>query len=284
MPRAAALFLVAFTIVPGLSAQTPPAACPEPCRREFDVVSIKRGAPDAAGSSMRTLPDGTSIMVNVRVQQFITSAAPVPVREVIGLPEWATTERYDVTAKPPAGSTPQQRSEMWRTLFAERMKLVAHVEERERDTFALVLARSDGRLGPQLKPSTLDCSPKPPGTPPAPPPPPPASENDYLNFCGGRFGNGMIVVGSTTMDRLVLSLAGPAGRQVFDRTGLKGNYALTLKHSPPRTPGTSPDAPLPDDVPDFFTALQEQLGLKLQPEKSLVPVFVIDRIERPTQN
>ena len=208
----------------------------------------------------------------------------MPVREVVGLPDWATTERYDITAKPPAGSTPQQRSEMWRTFFAERMKLVAHVEERERDTFALVLARSDGRLGPQLKPSTLDCSPKPPGTPPAPPPPPPASESDYLNRCGGMFGNGTIVSGSTTMDALVLSFAGLAGRQVFDRTGLKGNYALTLKHSPPRTPGTSPDAPLPDDAPEFFTALQEQLGLKLQPEKSLVPVFVIDRIERPTEN
>ena len=276
MLRAAALFLVAFAIVPSLSAQTP--------RQEFDVVSIKRSAPDAVGGSMRTLPDGTSIMANVRVQQFIRSAAPVPVREVIGLPDWATTERYDVTAKPPAGSTPQQRSEMWRTFFAERMKLVAHVEERELDTFALVLARSDGRLGPQLKPSTLDCSPKPPGTPPAPPPPPPASESDYLNRCGGMFGNGTIVSGSTTMEALVLSFAGLAGRQVFDRTGLKGNYALTLKHSPPRTPGTSPDAPLPDDLPDFFTALQEQLGLKLQPEKSLVPVFVIDRIERPTEN
>jgi uncharacterized protein (TIGR03435 family) len=214
MPRAAALFLVAFAIVPSLSAQT---------RAEFDVVSIKRSAPDAVGGSMRNLPDGTSIMANVRVQQFITAAAPVPVREVIGLPEWATTERYDVTAKPPAGATRQQQSEMWRTFFTERMKLVAHVEERERDTFALVLARSDGRLGPQLKPSTLDCSPKPPGTPPAPPPPPPTSESDYLNFCGGRFGNGTIVSGSTTMEALVLSFDGLAGRQVFDRTGLKGN-------------------------------------------------------------
>ncbi len=276
MPRAAALFLVAFAIVPGLLAQTP--------RAEFDVVSIKRSAPDAVGGSMRTLPDGTSMMANVRVEQFIRGAAPVPVRDVIGLPEWATTERYDVTAKPPTGSTPQQRSEMWRTFFAERMKLVAHVEERELDTFALILARSDGRLGPQLKASTLDCSPKPPGTPPAPPPPPPASEGDYLNRCGGMFGNGTIVSGSTTMDALVLSFAGLAGRQVFNRTGLKGNYSLTLKYTPPRTPGISSDAPLPDDAPDFFTALQEQLGLKLQAEKSLVPVFVIDRIERPTQN
>jgi len=98
------------------------------------------------------------------------------------------------------------------------------------------------------------------------------------------FGNGTIVSGSTTMDALVLSFAGLAGRQVFNRTGLKGNYSLTLKYAPPRTPGISSDAPLPDEAPEFFTALQEQLGLKLQAEKSLVPVFVIDRIERPTEN
>jgi uncharacterized protein (TIGR03435 family) len=92
-------------------------------------------------------------MTNGAIRQFITLAAAVPVREVRGLPDWAEDERYDVTARPPAGSTREQRSDMWRTLFAERMKLVAHIEEHERDTFALVVARSDGRLGPQLKKS-----------------------------------------------------------------------------------------------------------------------------------
>jgi len=142
MLRPVALVVFALST---LSAQAP---------AEFDVVSIKRSAPDTAGSSMRTLPDGTSIMLNVAIRQFITGASPVPVREVEGLPDWAMQERYDVTAKPPVGSTLQQRAEMWRTLFAHRMKLVAHVEERERDTYALALARADGRLGPQLKPQT----------------------------------------------------------------------------------------------------------------------------------
>jgi uncharacterized protein (TIGR03435 family) len=203
---------------------------------------------------------------------------------VIGLPDWASTERYDVTAKPPADSTREQRSEMWRTLFAERMKLVAHVEEKERDTFALVVARSDGRLGPQLKPSTLDCSPRPPGSPPAPLPPPPTTDAEVLNRCGGRFSNGSIVSGGITMDALVGSLGGLAGRLVNNRTGLQGFYSMTLTFSPPRTPAASSDAPLPSDAPEFFTALQEQLGLKLQPEKTMVPVFVVDRIERPTEN
>jgi uncharacterized protein (TIGR03435 family) len=269
MPRAVALLVLALANLPAISAQT--------TRAEFDVASIKRSAPDAVGGSMRTLPDGTSIFLNVRVQQFVTTAAPVPVREVIGLPDWATTERYDVTVKPPAGSTPQQRSEMWRTLFAERMKLLAHIEERERDTFALVVARSDGQLGPQLKPSTLDCSPRPPGTPP---PPPPTNDTDLQARCGGSFGRNSIVSGGITMDQLVGSFGGLAGRLVNNRTGLKGAYALTLTFADPR-----PGAPLdPGDPPEFFTALQEQLGLKLQPEKTMVPVFVIDRLERPTEN
>jgi len=276
MTRLAALFFVAIAIVPALYAQPP--------RVEFDVVSIKRSAPDAVGGRMRTLPDGTQIMANVSVSQFINAASPAPVREVVGLPDWAESERYDVTVKPPSDSTPEQRRQMWQVMFADRMKLVAHVEDRERDTFALVLARSDGRLGPQLKPSTLDCRPRPPGTPPPPPLPAPANDSDYLNRCGGRFGNGQIVVGSTSLDSLVLSFAGLAGRQVFNRTGLQGNYSLTLKFSPPRTPGATSDAPLPDDAPEFFTALQEQLGLKLQPEKTMVPVFVIERLERPTDN
>jgi uncharacterized protein (TIGR03435 family) len=272
----AALVLVALASVPALSAQTP--------RAEFDVVSIKRSPADALGSSMRTLPDGTQIMANVAISQFITAAAPVPVRDVIGLPDWANSERYDVTVKPPADSTPEQRRQMWQVVFADRMKLAAHVEDRERDTFALVLARSDGRPGPQLKPSTLDCTPPPPGSPPSPPPPDFFGPESAMKRCGALYGQGSIVSGGITMDRLVPSLRGLAGREVNNRTGLQGNYAFTLTFSTPRTPGASPDAPLPGDPPEFFTALQEQLGLKLQPEKTRVSVFVIDRLERPTEN
>jgi len=278
MLRAVALLVVALSIVPILSAQTP--------RAEFDVVSIKRSPANAGGGGMRTLPDGTSIMTNVAIRQFINSAAPVPVREVRGLPEWAEQEHYDVTARPPEGSTREQRAEMWQTLFADRMKLVAHVEEVERDTFALVVARSDGRLGPQLKKSTLDCSPRPPGSaPPSAPPPDTFDPQSALNRCGGLFGQGVIVSGGMKMDQLVLSLSGLAGRLVNNRTGLEGDYAFTLKFSRPQPPrGASAEAPLPDDAPEFFTALQEQLGLKLQPEKTMVPVLVIDHIERPSEN
>jgi uncharacterized protein (TIGR03435 family) len=269
--NATALILIGLCSVQSIHAQST-------TRVEFEVISIKRASPDAVGGGMRNLPDGSFIGTNNTIASMIMVASPVPVREVVGLPDWANTERYDITARPPANSTREQRSEMWRTAFAERMKLVAHIEERERDTFALVLARSDGRLGPQLKPSTLDCSPRPPGSPP---PPPPTNASDVVNRCGGSFSVNSIVSGGMTMDQLVPSLGGLAGRLVNNRTGLKGAYAFTLTFAPPRRPG---DTAPPDDAPEFFTALQEQLGLKLQPEKTMVPVFVIDHIERPTEN
>src|ERR1043165_7025651 len=108
------------------------------------------------------------------------SASPVQVREVAGLPDWAERDAYDIVAKPPAGATRAQRAEMMRNMFIERMKLVGHVEQRERPTLALVVARQDGRLGPGLKPSTLDCV-RPPSAAPSQTPP---DHSDAQNRCG----------------------------------------------------------------------------------------------------
>ena len=115
---------------------------------QFEVVSIKRNSSLTTGGGMRSLPDGTTVMTNQPIRSIILSASPVPVREVEGLPDWVNTERYDITLKPPAGAAREQRGEMMRRMFVERTKLQAHVEDRERDVFALVVARSDGRLGP----------------------------------------------------------------------------------------------------------------------------------------
>ena len=246
---------------------------------EFEVVSIKRKAGVEAGGGIRTLPDGTYIMTNQPISSIIMAASPTPVREVVGLPGWAETDRYDVTAKPPAGATPEQRRGMMRRLFADRMKLVAHIEQRERDTFALVLARSDGRLGPNLKPSTLDCGPRPAGAAPAAPVPPQPS--DARNRCGMSFGATSIISGGISMDLLVNSLGGLAGGLVNNRTGLAGYYSVELNFS---ADGLATTDKRGDEPPQFLTALQEQLGLKLEREKTMVPVLVVDSIERPSEN
>ena len=243
----------------------------------FEVVSIRRNTSNVvSGTGTRTLPDGTFVMTNLAMEAIIRRVSPAQVRTVVGLPDWAIYERYDIIARPPAGATAEQRTEMLRTLFAERMKLAARVEQREQTTFALVLARSDGRLGPQLKPSTLDCAPLAPGAPPRQP----TSASEVANSCAMLATTNSIVSGSITIDRLARALEGEAGNVVTNRTGLQGNFALTLTFASRGARG----AGAADDAPELFTALQEQLGLKLQPEKSVQPVLVVDHIERPTEN
>ena len=246
---------------------------------QFDVISIKPHKSDVPGGGMRMEPDGTQIMTNVAVRQFIMGAATEPVVDVLGLPDWTMTERYDVIAKPGPGSKPtrDQRAEMMRNLFVERMKLVGHIAEEERTTFALVLARSDGRLGPNLKKSELDCAAQAAQRTSSAGPQP-----DIMHSCGMRMGPGTIESGGIDLDRLVFSLRGLAGGVVNNRTGLEGSYALTLRYALPSLNADPSAAPSSDDAPQFVTALQEQLGLKLVPERSKVKIFVVDHIERPT--
>jgi uncharacterized protein (TIGR03435 family) len=97
---------VCLVVAGAVSAQTRAPA-------RFDVVSIKRVTEIRSSSGFRTLPDGSDVMTNMTVAGFVRRASPVNVRDVFGLPEWAETERFDVTAKPPPGSTEDERKDMW---------------------------------------------------------------------------------------------------------------------------------------------------------------------------
>ena len=237
-----------------LTAQDPPT--------DFDVVSIKRSPPEARGGGLGTAPDGTLTMRNQPIRSILLYGSPVPVREIEGFPDWVARDTYDITAKTPSGSTRQQTAAMMRRMLEDRFKLKGHVEERDRPVFALVVARSDGRLGPQLKPSTIDC-----GAPEA--------------RCGASFGASSIVSDRIRIVDVLPFFSNLSGRPVIDRTGLAGFYTLTLRWSTPPAPNS--DSPV-DDTPDFFTAIQEQLGLKVQPETMKMPVFIVDSIERPSEN
>ena len=161
---------------------------------------------------------------------------------------------------------------MIRNLCIERMKLVGHVEEQERNAFALVLARSDRRLGPSLKPS--DC---------VAPPATPGVSGLGQNWCGGySINDGALRSAGITIDQLSRALRGPAGALVNNRTALDGNYAVELRFA--AAPLNSDASASTGDAPQLVTALQEQLGLKLVPEKTKVKIFVVDHIERPTPN
>jgi uncharacterized protein (TIGR03435 family) len=213
--------------------------------------------------------------------------------EIVGVPEWARTERYDVIATASlAHPTPDDRATMLRAMLVDRCKLAVHVEKREQDGFDLVLARKDGRLGSGMTQSDTDCSqPRDPETPASrsdlSTPPPPCtfrSVGAVLRKQGSQLGD--LLEGDAPMDRLAdaLRLVALRGQPVIDKTGLTGSCRVLLNFNMMATL-RPPSVTLPtNDVPSLFTAIQEQLGLRLQPAHIVRDTLVIDHLERPTPN
>jgi uncharacterized protein (TIGR03435 family) len=268
---ARSIIVVLFT----LTTVTPGAQSPS----EFEAASIKRHPPNDLTVSMRSMPDGMTA-VNLPMRVFVDDAYPTKSNRYVALPAWVDQERYDVAVRIPAGATREQVTGMWKRLLADRLKLAAHYDEIEEPTYDLVLARSDRRLGPQLKPSTIECTP-----PPAPSPgtrPPLLTPEEAMQRCAYLWAGNSIYSGGMTLATLADQLQMIAGRVVVDRTGLTGNYSLKLQYSPPTL---SNDAAAPtSDTATIFTALREQLGLKLESATGKVQVVVVDHIERPSDN
>jgi uncharacterized protein (TIGR03435 family) len=170
--------------------------------------------------------------------------------------------------------------------------------------YALVFARSDRRLGPRLRPSGPDCVPitPPPGVPmPPPPPAPPAGAAGRLRLifpideplprtCGAMATPGWVSARKFTMTQLAATLTQLVRRRVVDETGVEGDFDLDVFYTPelpagvPVPPGAPGPPPPAGDGPSLFTALQEELGLRLDSRRGAVDVLVIDRIERPSEN
>jgi uncharacterized protein (TIGR03435 family) len=258
---------------------------------EFDVVSIKRNTQPIPPGPPVQRPDGGFSMQRVPIGTLISLVYPpaVPI-DMVGLPEWAMREQYDVSATSSLSSaTPDQQQAMLRAMLADRCKLVAHMDKREQPVYDLVLARSDGKLGPNLQPSDVDCEAKAAADRAAadaaraagtiPPPPPFPAMNGPAPPCSLR-----ILMNSTegggTMEMLARLLRPSAGRLIIDKTGLKGSYRISLPLNILSMRGLAPD----DPAPSIFTALQEQLGLKLESSRAVREVLVIDHIERPSEN
>jgi uncharacterized protein (TIGR03435 family) len=263
-------FLSVLLVFPNAFAQQPSGARPT-----FEVATIKRNHSVETDWSFGAQPGGRWRMVNRSIATMIHEAYPTQSRELVGAPAWVISDKYDVIAKGEGNPTRELIRQMLQTLLLERFKLASHVEMQERPVFALVIARNDGRPGPGLQLSKLDCDAvnkarsagrKPDGPMPANGAPP----------CGWAGNGESIRFGGLPLSRLGEAIAGQMdGRVVIDKTGLAGNYEFTLSYS---------ILPPPNDTPSVFTALQEQLGLKLAPDRAPVQVLVIDRIERPTED
>jgi uncharacterized protein (TIGR03435 family) len=264
-----AAFAAAVLVGQVLSAQAP----------TFDVASIKRHVGNEVGNFIPS-PPGQFRAVNVRIVQFLGIAWDMPMGiayGIKGLPNWANQEGYDIEFKWPANTPREQMTEMARAMFAERFKLVVHYEPIDDPSFALTVARADGRPGPGLTRSTLDCDAV--GAAARAGQPLPDLPNG-AGPCRMWESNDTILAGGITMAELAPHLTGPSGRQVVDRTGLEGRWEFVLHYSrQERDPNASPGL-----YPSLFTALQTELGLKLVPFVGKNKLLVIDHIERPTEN
>jgi uncharacterized protein (TIGR03435 family) len=293
-----------------LAAQSPPPAAQAPV--SFEVTSVKRNTSGEGFMTVRLQADRPSF-VNVPVRQLIVRAYGVQPYQVLGGPSWVGSDRFDVTAKAPEGTTPEQANLMLQSLLADRFKLKVHKESRQSDVFRLVKARTDGKLGDAIKPAAVNCGnmgrgrPGGPGPLPgpaqsaaAPPPVPgarvggPPGPGGPLAGCQMMIAPGRFIVSGQPISAFASMLANQLGRPVLDETGLTGPYDFTVSFMPDSggrglPPGAPPPGapelpPIDPNAPALPTALQEQLGLKLEATKGPVEMIVIDSIEPPSED
>jgi uncharacterized protein (TIGR03435 family) len=257
---------------------TQPAA-PKP---SFDVASIRRnlsGPPGTTPGDFETfapMPDGLLVR-NATVFFVIMAAYEVPPWRadlLVGGPDWIAKDRFDVAAKAARRVERPEVLLMAQALLEQRFGLVLQPEPRERDVFALTLARRDGRLGPELRQAEPGCAPptlesmlaaRKAGAPPTP----------NATRCG-------------TIGGLVQRLERDLRTTVVDSTGLTGRWDYTLTYRsdgrrPPPVPGLEP-LPVNPDAPSLAIALQEQLGLRLDRKRGMVDALVIKSVSQPTEN
>ena len=273
---------------------------------KFEVVSVKPNSGGPGPTMMRIQAGGRFTATNVTVRNLITNAYRMQPFQIVGGPSWLTSDHFDVIAKAPseladpfAGEQtlqgPTQLQLMLRAMLADRFNLKVHTESREQPIYALVLARSDAKLGAKLTRSTTDCRALMAAGRGRAGEPPQMPAFGQPMVCGMRIGPGSFSAGSVTLAQVASSLSNLVTRTVIDRTGLEGNFDLDLAYTPDqmpsRAPGTAPDQPIlangiaiDPNGPSIFTAIQEQLGLKLESTKGPVDVLVIDSVDHPTED
>jgi len=242
-------------------AQTPAASL------EFEVASINLVDPsEPAGGRLELLPGGRFAAANLPLRTIILRAYDVRDYQLLGAPDWLVKDRYAIQAKAPEGSFSD--AQIWlmvRRLLEDRFQLKIHRETKELPVYVLVV----GKSGPKIQ-----------------------AAKDSLVPGGLGVGRGSITARSTTFANVAIALSRLLGRPVVDETQLSGNYEFKLHYDqssvglPFPEPRQDSDATAQPDAtePSIFTAVQEQLGLKLESTKGPVEVLIIDRVEKPSKN
>jgi uncharacterized protein (TIGR03435 family) len=272
--RVAALLAIILTAQSHtlVRAQTP--------KPQFEVASVKPNKSGTTQANVSMRSNGVDIVnlpLRGMIQLFFQINQP---SKVIGIPDWTITERFDVSARAAGPVTTDEVRLMMQALFAERFKLVARKEMREVSILALMLNRNDGKLGPNLIESKGCIQ---PGNAAAQPP-----ADAQMPVCGPKAGGaGRFILVGVPIQQFTSLLALALGRTITDKTGLPGRYDIDLTYAPEGQIPARPDAPIPTvepGRPSIYTAVREQLGLKLEAQRDQEEVLVIDHIERPSEN
>ena len=257
----------------------------------FEVATLKRNKSGERGNGIRRLPGGRVTVTNMPVRFLITAAYGLGQWQLIGGPSWLADDHFDITAKlegnpvwgGPGGDTPDPLWLAFRELLADKFKLKIHTEKRDLDAFALVMVKP-GTPGSALKPSDSDCKALAEqlrmGKAPAEPPKP----VDGIMPCSTLGRIGQMTFDGFEMKNVANMFVGQAGRPVVDRTGLVGKWKFLLTYYQERPQNLPPEPnvpPIDPNAPSFFTAIQEQLGLKLESTKAPFEVTIIDSVEHP---
>ena len=236
----------------------------------FEVTSVKRNTSGSNGWSLNPLVGGRFTARNVPVRDVILYAYGLRDFQLADDPGWLRTMRFDIEGNA-GGDVPfQQLRDLVKGLLADRFGFAAHKEMREHQTHALVLLR-EGIFGPALKRTTRDCA---------------AARKEAVRVAGDGCGSvvrdtGTISGGGVPIAMLANSLSAVLNSVVSDQTGLSGDFDFELRWSDAADAAKA--VPL-SDVPALTTAVQEQLGLRLQPQRGPIEVLVVDRVSPPTEN
>lgn len=220
---------------------------------QFEAASVKPSPPSSASFGLVQFGSTQVVGRNVTVDVLLLQAYGLRTEELLGAPDWVYQDKFDIVATARPGASRQDKQAMLRHLVEERFALRLHREVREMPVYVLSRLRTNGDLGPGLGPSTC-----------------PSGET-----CQGQSTTGMVRYRGAPWSAIVDRIAGALDRRLVDRTGLSGAFDVELTYG--LALSTSGDEP-----GDIFTAVQQQLGLKLERGSAPIDVTVIDRVSRPT--
>ncbi len=243
----------------------PPRMMPADANPAFEVASVKLSNPAGRGGGFR-LQGRQFSATNLSVSNLITFAYGIHPRQIVGAPDWFAKERYDLVGKPDVEGQPNNRQTqaLIQKLLVDRFSLKSHREKRDLSVYTIVV----GKTGAKLTKSEGDLK-----------------EDPTMFFMGpGQFNakNASIADLSGFLQR------GTLDRPVLDRTGLTGRYEFGLYWRPEVPLGGAGNNPPPpneqDALQDIYTAIHQQLGLRLEANKTPTEVIVIDHLEKPSEN